>query len=319
MALSEPIKNLLASLKDPTRREQMTKAFEEEALLQEAFAGNLRQSDYDRQMNQAKKDREDIEAKAKKLEVDLQAAQRRADEADGISKKWVDWKNINEPRHQKLLEEHKTVTQANAKLVADIEKLKLEGVDVDQQELTNIVNQRVAQFEAQYGDRPNRDQVATIVQESMTKMVADLEAKFNGVMPGWSKFNLDMGQAMISHNREFGEDLNREELIKFMNAEQILDVTKGYPRFVETRRAAAAAEEQKKKTQAEIDAAVKDALSKANVPGSGVVAGSPGGELGVLQRKQQNAQMPEIPADAMVGDGRLAAAAAAALRSEGRV
>ena len=102
MALSKALEELLATIEDPKDREEQRKLLEKYTVLQERNEGYLRQSDYDRKMNDSKDER-------KREQESLEAAKARAEKLQ----KWAD---ENVPKHNKMLEEYSTLTKKNEEL-----------------------------------------------------------------------------------------------------------------------------------------------------------------------------------------------------------
>ena len=308
---SKPWLELLALILDETDRKTQEALFEKHEVLQKAFEGNLRQDEFDRRFSEWQKEKAAIEARAK-------AAEDRAVVAIDSAKKWEKWGTDNVPIHESLLKTEKQLRDQNAQISQELEKIKLEGADVDQAELTKIIDEKVKQFEQHFGDRPNREELNKIVTDSVTALQTTLETKFNQeFMPAWGKFQLDMTDIMQGHREEFKQPLDRAAFMKFMADNGSTDPNKSYPMFVAEEREKSKEEARKTANKAEIDAAVKAALSKVDVPGSGITSAP--GEMGVLQMRQQKQAQPEIPEDAVLGDNRLATLAGKALRDEGRV
>lgn len=119
---------------------------------------------------------------------------------------------------------------------------------------------------------------------------------------------LDIAEACyVKHVKEFGEALSKDEFLKYMNDNKIAGVAEAYEKMTADKRQ----EQWKTKTTEEIR---KDLESKIKLPldtGSGFP--TPDGPLKLFINKTTPTQ--DIPAD---GSGRLAAAAAAEMRSEGK-
>ena len=307
MPLSKPMLDLLATIKDEDDRKILAEKFEKYEPIQKRFEGNLRQEDYDRQMNESKKSLE---------------------EAVGKAKEWQTWADTNVPRHQNLLDEHRRATERNQALEKQVkeanDKLALAGTggeDMTEEQLKKVeesVQSRIA------GRIVSKDEVQTIitqelgkVNDTVTKIRKEAEDQMNKVtLPAWSAFVKESTRVQFRHRDDFGKPLDEDAFIKFV-ADGKYESTSGsmkeafnraYDDF--TREARDKAKEEKMREDIE-----KDVRSKITIPGSGV---SPVPELGAVEMMRRNHKEPAVPEGAKLGDGSLAAAAAAELRSEGK-
>ena len=95
MALSKAMQEMLDTIKDETARKAFQAQLEDNLAVREHFEGNLRQSDYDRQMNANKSEVERLKGLEEKA---LQ---------------WKKWAEENMPRHEAVL---KTLAEKDAEL-----------------------------------------------------------------------------------------------------------------------------------------------------------------------------------------------------------
>jgi hypothetical protein len=308
MALSKALEELLAQVKDEGDRKELQSRFEKYDFLQTRFEGNLRQEDYDRNLNKVKADR------AKEQE-ELKVSKEYAD-------KMKVWAEKNVPKHEELvknygeletkykdLDEKYKITEVAAKAA---EAAGGDGKTVDAAELAKRVDEVIATR-----GYVSQKEVQKIADEEARKLVAEEAGKlrdnfYKTDIPNFMGFITAMTNLQFRHRDEFKEALDPVAFSKFMVDEKIEDPIKAYDRFTVEKRSAA----DKVRIEAEIrDKVEKDFASKHNLPGSGA---PPASELGPVQMARMN-KTPHIPATAEAGDSHeLAYAAAAELRQEGK-
>lgn len=298
MPLTTELEGLLALITDTTQREAMRKT------LTEMHEGQLRQSDYDRVMNESKKETERLQAEAK---ASIQRNQ--------------EWWNKNNDTHEETLKILEQTERERDDLRGKIEAAAKNatgngtgnnGTGIDEARLKTYLENEFS----------GRKFVSAVEAESAAKKYVDgvLENErkrfFSETLPATTNFNMSMVDIQFRHRDEFGKPLDRVALAKFITDNK-LDVStadnlnKAYDGFVSQARMDKKIEEIK--VQAE-----KDAKTKFSVPGTGA---APAPELGHLQQRLQSKDgLPEIIFNDAVkpGSGQLAAAAAAELRSEGK-
>jgi hypothetical protein len=301
MALSKAVLEMLATIGDEEDRKILTAQFEKYEPIQERFAGNLRQSDYDRQMNESKKAVEEAVARAKR---------------------WQDWADENKPKHETLLTQWKATRERNEAIEKELkeanEKLAKAGTGggaggedvISKQELEQAVEQRLAGR-----NYVSKEELANIVKQETDKIAdARTEAftkEFNTkTMPSMLHWVQQGVQLQFRHRDEFGQPLDEQKFAKFMVDSKIDDQNRAYEQYTAEAR-------KEKETKALRDEIEKDVRSKLNLPGTGA---SPTPELGAVEAMRQGRKDAPPNLDSMVpGTGALAAAAAAELRQEGKV
>ena len=294
--LSKAMEEMLATMKDAAAREVFRKQLEEDPAVREHFEGNLRQSDYDRQMNANKAEVERLKA----LEAD--------------SKKWQDWAKSNVPIHEKLLADHKKLEEEAAELRAKAAKGGEGGGDggghIDTEGLTSAqiiekVNQEIAK--RGFLSKADLDAAlgAAVKAEAETQKKDFLEKTF----PSTAAWMTTMNDLQWQHRDEFKSPLDTAAFSKFMVDKGIADPKRAYVEY--TSEARDKVKEAKMREEIE-----KDIRSKFNLPGSGA---PPAPEVGPLEARLRGAKPPvEIPEGINPGDGHLASMAAQELRAEGK-
>jgi len=296
MPLSADLQKLVLLIQDPTER-----AAQEKRLL-ELEEGGLRQSDYDRKMDEGKRERERLEAELRTQITNNQ--------------QWWDRnKKTFDDTVATLEQTERERDELKAKVNSSVNNNSGTNGNgaVDPAQLKSLV-------EAEFA---GRKYVSVAEVETVTKRIAgeiaaqEREKFFKETLPASTEFTMAMNDLQFSHRDEFGKPLDRTAFSKFITEQKLQvgtadDLKKAHDSFVFKERQEATFA----KMRAEIE---KDVKSKHNVPGTGATP-SPS-ELGPLQQRLQKAQgMPEIIFDDSVkpGSGALAAAAAAELRAEGK-
>jgi hypothetical protein len=286
MALSKAMEEMLATMKDEKVREVFRAQLEADPAVREHFEGNLRQADYDRNMN------------ANKTELE------RLKGLEESAKKWEKWATENVPKHEKAL------TELAAK-DKELEDLRTKAGNAG----NNNGNEGVL-TEAQILEKLNKElatkgYVSQAQLDAAIKAAADAREKtfMEKTFPSTVAWSSTLNDLQWQHRDEFKAPLDTVAFSKFLVEKNIADPRQGYDMFVSEPRGKL----HEAKLREEIE---KDIRSKLNLPGTGA---PPAPEIGPLQARLQGAKPPvEIPAEVQPGDGRLAAMAAAELRTEGK-
>jgi hypothetical protein len=290
VALSKEMEEMLATMKDEKAREIFRVQLESDPAVREHFEGNLRQSDYDRQLNANKTEFERL----KGLETK--------------AKEWQDWAKVNVPKHEQavtaLAEKERELAELKAKNNGGAgggagggEEFK--GMSAD--EIMKKVNAEIA----------SKGFISKSDMEAAVKAAADAERKqfVEKTFPSTMAWQSAMIDLKFQHRDEFSKPLDDVAFSKFLVEKNIADPKQGYELFVAQDRQTA--REAKLKEDWE-----KDFRSKNNLPGTGA---PPAPEIGPLQMRLQNKPPVEIPEGTVPGDGRMASLAAQELRAEGKV
>lgn len=297
MALNKALEDLLAQVTDEAERNTMRQSFEKHTFLQGRFEGNLRQEDYDRQMNKAKTDREAEAALVKQYETE--------------KTKWVDWANKNVPKFHEMEKSYDTLKAEKDALEAEKAELVLrvasgagDGATVDPKDLMDKVNAEILKR----GFVSSKDTERIAVEQAQKLLQQERDAFYSKAVPGLLAEAAGMNELQFRHRDEFGgKPLNQGEFAKFRAEKKIADMGEAYDRFT-----AAAREEVKfeKVRKEAYEAAEKKFASERNLPGSG--APPTPSEYGPLQRLSMEGKLDVDP------NVSGAAAAANSLRSEGK-
>ena len=305
MPLPKPLEDLLKQVQDENDRKALQANFEKYNFFVDKFSDGLRQSDYDSRMNQVKTERE----KEQELVAGYQAT----------SKKWGDWAATNVPKHDDLVKKYgeletkvKTLEEEkDLAVAAAAAKAGEGGTPVDAKELARNVDEIIARR-----GYVSQSEMQKIVAEQTEKQVSDAGQKYRENfykqdLPGMMSYLLSMNNLQFQHMNEFKSGLDTKAFAKFMADNKIDSPDEAYKQFTSEARDKMRTEQLTEKIRADVE---KEFASKFNLPGSGA---SPMPELGVVQARQLG-KTPNIPENAEAGDNRLAYAAAAELRSEGR-
>jgi hypothetical protein len=227
MALKPELEELLLTIKDETEREAQRKLLEKYPQFGE---GHLRQSDYDRKMNEVKTDRE-------KEAIALQTARDNA-------AKWQKWYEDNSPRHTQLMDEYKKVSERNKELEEQVKKAA-EGAGG-------------GGAAGGGGGEVDETKLMSKVQEEISKR----GYVSKDTLPHVLEWNQKMMDFNYEHRQEFGEPFDRKAFSKFVAEKKIEDLDEAYKAFVGDKRT-------ENKIKTETEKRVKDELSKRNIPGTG--------------------------------------------------
>lgn len=258
----------------------------------------LRQADYNKFMNEGKVKIETAEKKYSDIKT---------------------WETENRPKHDRLMEEHRVLTERNTQLEEDIKKAAAaanaepgaEG-HVTPAALMLQVEERVKSM----GYVSQKDLSRIIVEEADKIATAKAEALredfFKKTWPQAVAWNNGMVRAQFAYRDEFGKPLPEDDFAKFMTDHKIADPTVAYQQFT-------AADRENKRIEAEVTKRLEAERSKANLPG--VSSSNPGSEVGPLQLRiaRPDANDPLFKQTGEIGDNSAAMAAAAELRAEGKV
>jgi hypothetical protein len=300
MALTQELEALCAELDkvDPAlgkaQRELLEKNDKAQKLIQE---GVLRQTDYSKFMNE------------RNAEIDA-----------GV--KWSKWYKDNKPIYDKTIEERDRL----AAEAADLRKKVTESAEAVARAAAGagketvdpaVVSQAVMDKIRASGEMPTKTELVSMV-EAETKKQADSVTKllFEGTLPAAARWQEKMTNAQLIHFQETGKTLDSEAFRKFMVENKLTeDPEKAYEAFVGPTRTAKTiqktAEELAEKRYQEM---LKERGLTSGFPGT---SGTPSGHFQVRLAKKDAADTLISP-NAELGDGSLAAAAAAELMSEGK-
>ena len=251
MALSKELEDLIVGLPEEDRA-AMRASLEKHAVLREKFEGGLRQSDYDRKMNEVKateKAAKDAEDKAKVLYEQNQQ-----------------WFKDNKPILDRTTKERDDLFKLRDELEA---KLKIaaaatatgDGKPVDQDALVAAVAERMKSMTT----IPNEASLRTMMGEEALKIAAtERENFFKGTLPGVLEFTMTIQELAGDFKDEFGEKFNRGEFIKYQNEQGMSDKPReAYDRYVAERR-------QKTHDAKLVEETTNRVKSELSVPGTGV-------------------------------------------------
>lgn len=289
MVLTKAMEEVLAAITDPQEQAALRKSFEAHPELQERFEGNLRQQDYDRQMNESKETRE------KEL-AELETGRKNVTT-------YQEWYERNKGKHDTLLTSYEALQKEKGELEAKIAAgtgsadvdLEAEGLKLE------TVMSRVEESVGKMGFI-KQDEIKTLVEQERTDF-------FDKTLPGVVEFNAQLNDVQFMHRDEFdGKPLDRKAFGEFMKEKEIKSPVDAYVQFV------ADAKWEKEKAKIE-EAARADERSKILVPGTT----APPQDLGAVEMLKRGQGPEGIPDNAIPGDGQAAAAAAQALRQEGKV
>jgi hypothetical protein len=307
MALSAALEDLLKELEktDPAAAKTQRTLLEGNEKVAKALEPYvLRQSDYDRFMN---------ENKGKLNKFDEREA----------------WYNKAKPTFDQTVKDLKTSQER----IAELEKAKGEleekikgasitaaaaaaaegGGDVDPAKIAEAVRASLGD------DIPTKDALHKLIQDKTVELVkANYETAvkkfYDEDFPKAALFSSQFTDAQIRYFQETGKRLDPKEYSKFLKENAIASPEAGYEKFMEPVR-------RQTEIAAEVDKRVKDEIAKRN--SSGDFPGSSGSPqpMGALQVRLQKRSEgdPLIPKDAELGDNSLAFLAAKELREEGKI
>jgi hypothetical protein len=299
MALSQALEEYLGKLGEDTQK-ILRPIVEQNPELGEGW---LRQDDYSRKS------------------AELQTKSAEAEKGLAKAAEWKNWWDESKPAYDKTLSENQRLREENAAAVASqktlndrLERALKDGGDVDPELLKANVNTRIDE-EFRTRGFVTQDKLKEIVAteskalfDNALKTTLDTERKtfMEQTLPATVYFNQTLMDIREEYKDEFGERLDRSALSKFMEEQKVTDPRKAYDQWIAPRRT----ELQAKKAREEgIAEGRKDALSKMNLPGSGV---TPQPDIGHMEARFRAASA--VPTTTREG----AAAAAAELVAEGK-
>lgn len=288
MALTKAEQELVDQIKDEGQRKQMTALLDGNPAVREAFAGNLRQTDYDRKMNEHKAQREKEEA---------EAAGYRTEHVT-----WKDWYERQQRIHNETLERSRELQRQNADLTAKVAAASA-GTG-DQPGVDPATVQATVEKQIQERGYVTKEQLDTIIKQAVE---GERSAFFKETLPGVMRFQSTLNNLHWRHRDEFKEPLDEAALMKHMSERKIEDPQRAYDEMVADRRR----EAEREKIRGE----ERDKILRERLPGSGPLPA----ELGVVEALRRGQKLEGLPENVQVGTGALAAAAAAELRAEGKV
>jgi len=298
MPLAAALEELLKKL-SPEEAATQRKILEAHPELGEGW---MRQSDYDRQMNQSKDEIKVANEERDKWKGWVERNKPRIDEHD---RKWDAMENENKELREKV----EAAAKAAAAAGGGNGNGTVDSATVEAKVLDRIKGMAYV---------TNADVVRIAGEE--TKKVIDEQVKhLNEVTnPGLIEYTLRAQQIALGHFKEFGDVMTQEDrmaIAKVMKDTGNPDPIKAYNEWIGPRRTEVAKKTQEAAVNAEVEKRVKEEMAKRNVPGSPV--GIPP-ELGPLSIRIQK-QDPLADKEVSLGDGQLAAAASAELRAEGKI
>jgi len=299
MALKPELEALLKVMA-PEEAEAQRKIFEKYPSMGEGY---LRQADYDRFMNENK-------GKLTTAEKWKEWADRNITEVDGKTTS----------REAVALREQLSAVETEA---AELRKKATEAVIAHGGDPADVEKVTAAVLAKIGGEPTTKAEMARLVAEETTKTVGvalekarkDFYEKDFAEATNWIT---GMNAVQFDYRDEFGKSLNRVEFAKFMKDNGIADPIKAYEAYV-------APERKKKEIQTEADKLYNDRVAKekkdreerGEFPGSSG-APTPVGGLQLRLNKKDETD-PLFGKTVELGDGSVAAAAAADLRSEGKI
>lgn len=297
MGLTPELEALIAELEkvDAEGAKEQRAILEKHPTLQtKVQEGVLRQSDYDRKMNDSKKDIE-------------------------YGKTMKTWADKNVPIYTETLKRIEEVTAEKVKLEEELRKQTAiaaavsssDGKPVDPEQIAAAVRAKLGT------DIPTKTELAALVAEETKKSVATArEEFFTKTFPDASKWQAEMTDAQIQYFQETGKRMDPMEFGKYMLDNKIASPKEGYAKFVEPINRAKEIEAEATKRADKIIEDRKKAAGDGGFPGSSGPPRSPGAlEVRIRERSKDD---PLFGGNAELGDGSLAAAAAAELSTEGK-
>lgn len=296
MALSKPLEDLLLQITDDGDRTLMRERFEKYDFLQNRFNGNLRQEDYDRNMN--------------KLKTERESEQKLVEQYKTQSEKWDQWAVDNVPKHDRLLKEfsdlenkYKSLEDEKTALVLAKAAAGEGGTPVDEKALMAQVNETIAK----HGYVPKAELPALVTAEAKKLVDAERETFFKTTVPAMFHEMNSMNSLLYKHDKEFNEILDQEKFATFRAEKKIQDINDAYSQFTSDKRKereiATIRKEEREKAE-------KEFASKFNLPGSGAPPSTEG--FGPVQERAMGKAAtfnPDKPSWVEAAD---------ALRSEGK-
>jgi hypothetical protein len=302
---------LIATITDEGDRNSLLAMSTRHKILREGY---LRQSDYDRMMNEAKKANDKLKAD---YDAKVKAADDKTKEATELVDKNKKWWAETEPIFTKakttqaerdsLFEEKKKLETKIAELTTAAAaggKPGSEGSVVDQAELAKAVEERVKGM----GFVSESKLMEIVLQEAGKQRDTFLKE----TLPATMEYIFSVNDIAMRHREEFHEPFDRVAYLKFIHENQLGNLLpdKAYDQYISEKRG----KNNEAKMREEIE---KDIRTKMSIPGTGTVTGPPTGSI----PEEGSALVEYIKATAAKDDGGTmsgAMAAAAELRKEGK-
>lgn len=304
MPISKETEELIALVKDSESQKQLRELVDKSADLDQALKeGVLRQSDYSRKQSE-------LQVKAREAEATIT-------KYTGLYEQNVAWRSEHEGKFTDLNGEVARLTKENAEKERQIKEAvanstAVQGGEVTKEQLEIEVKRVLAGTGAM-----TQEQIDNVVKNSAAEVVkseAALMKKdfYEKDLPATNQFLMDMVDTAFSHQREFGEPIDREKLADFMREHSLTNPKKAYEEFVAGRRNDLKIKSETEKAAQEAEKRVREEYSKNNIPGATGSAGDNG--MGAVQVRR--AQEKAAADGTAVGGG--ASAAAQELKAAGK-
>lgn len=297
MALSAEMEGLLTELEkvDPAGAKEQRAILDKFPKLQDGLKGGvMRQSDYDRNMN----------ANKEKL---------------AEATKWTDWAKTNVPIHTQLQKDFAAKEEEIERLKAEVEAKSIAaaaaagGNVADADKITAAV--KAALKEA--GGMPTKTELAALIKGATDEQMKDARKDFyEKEIPRNLAFVTAMTTAQNRYFRETGKDMDTAEFSKFMVDNGLSDPARAYDRFMEPTNRKKEIDTEAKRIADEEIAKFKKESGASGIPGS--TGPQNPGHL-QIRLTEKKADDPLFSQTIELGDNSAAMAAAAELRSEGKV
>lgn len=262
--------------------------------------GWLRQSDYDRKMNERKAEME----KATKRSTELE-----------------DWYTENKPIHDRALARSRELEDQQKELqekltAAGAARTAAGGDQVDAAELSRRVQEEFAKLKDQYGfvsraeqDKIIAEQTQKLAGDETKKLIDDArKSYYEEMMPAGVNLAADVAEICVDHKNEFNERLDRKKFAEYMAERKFTDPVKAYEEYVKPRRDEVAFKQK-------VEDEVKQRMSGIAISGGTIQPGGGVMPKGAMQMKIEK----DAAANGAAVTSVLAAQAAAELRSEGKM
>jgi hypothetical protein len=260
--------------------------------------GVLRQSDYDRKMNENK--------------TKLTAAEERAKELD-------EWYEVNNTIHTNLLTEYDKLEKQSRELQeklarAEAARTASGGDDnVNAAELEARVKEEVSKLG--YVSKSEMDSIIATQANKLATEAANAEIKkatdqfWKETFPAAASAQADIAEICYDHKVEFNENIDRAALDAVMKERGLTSFKKGYEALVEPKR-------KEREFTRKVDDEVKTRLS--GMTGGGFAGGSPILEKGAVQMRIER-EAAKAAASGVSSSKLAAVEAAQELRNEGKM
>jgi hypothetical protein len=301
---------------DEQARSDLRRYFERFPELQKRFEGYLRQEDYDRMMNEVKRQREKEQQMIEEWKQRVQ--------------KWEEWVAENVPKHEQLLSSYQQLLARNQEIEAENARLRAMAERGEQrgEGLESTVRSAAEEYSGYYGNTHvdpddlarrvmervqragyvTKEEISRIAAEEAKKKIEEAsETLFKKTLPTYAEQLLKVAELRERHMQEFGKPLDWRELARFAVKNNMADLDAAYEAFTQKDRL-------EKETQRIREEVRKELLSQ-QLPGAAVPPNPE--EIGPLRARMQGLIPPELE-NAELGTGQLAALAAAELRREGK-